>query len=90
MNNQFSYRIVVMEGLNGANFSNSGGIRSGRQKGHKANAADLLYNMKVEYTGYPGLRAGVSYSYNNATVDENTNNAINLMEFHAKYEKNNI
>ena len=90
MHKQFNYKVVVMEGLNGAKFSNSSGIRSGRQKGFNANAEALLYNARLDFTGVPGLRTGVSYSYNNAFVDSDTRNAINITEFHAKYDANNI
>ena len=90
MLNQFTYKMVILEGLNGAEFSNSNGIRDGRQKGFKANAENFLYNARIDYIGTPGLRAGFSYSYNNAFVDKNTNNAINITEFHVKYEANNI
>lgn len=90
MHKQFNYKVVIMEGLNGAKFSNSSGIRSGRQEGFNANAEELLYNVRLDYTGALGLRAGMSYSYNNAFVNDKLKNAINITEFHAKYEANNI
>ena len=89
-NNQFNYKAVILEGLDGSKFKNSSGIRSGRQKGFKANAENFLYNARIDYTGTPGLRAGFSYSYNNAYVSPSINNAVNITEFHAKYEANNI
>ena len=90
MLNQFSYKVAVMEGLNGGKFSHSDGIRSGRQKGFKANGQELLYNLKLDYTGILGLRVGSSFTYNNAVVGDSANNAINIFEFHAKYEAKNI
>lgn len=87
----FDYRVNIMEGLDGDAFSASTGIRGGREKGYKADAEALLYNAAVDYVGYPGLRVGVSMAMNNAVVDSvDENNAINLLEFHAKYEANNI
>lgn len=85
----FEYLFGVMEGLNSDKFSAKNGIRSGRQKGYKANAENLLYNARVDYTGVSGLRIGGSYTYNNAT-GETDNNAIKLFEVHAKYEAKNL
>lgn len=81
----FDYKFVVMEGLNSDNFSANSGIRGGRQKGFKADAENLLYNGRVDYTGIPGLKIGGSYIYNNAKGDSTTNK-ISLTEFHAQYQ----
>jgi len=78
------YKFNVMEGLISDKFSPSSGIRSGRQKGYKANAENLLYNLRVDFVSAKGLRAGGSFTYNEATGDTSTN-AINLLEFHLKY-----
>jgi len=85
----FEYKLSVMEGLNSDNFKSSSGIRSGRQKGYKADAENFLYNGRVDYTGLPGLRAGVSFTYNKANGDS-TEVPLTLIEFHAKYTANNI
>ena len=85
----FDYKVSIMEGLDASKFSASSGIRSGRQKGYKANAEDLLYNVRVNYINFPGLLIGASVTYNNATADS-TNNAITIFDFHAKYQANNI
>lgn len=85
----FNYKLLVMEGLDADKFSPSTGIRGGRQKGYLADAQDLLYNVKVDYSNIPGLRLGASFVYNNATGDS-INNAINLMEFHAHYAANDF
>lgn len=90
MSHGFEYRLTVMEGLDGSKFSNSSGIRSGRQKGYKANAEELLYNLRIDYTALPGLRAGGSYTYNNAFVTDSTNNAVTIVELHALYDANKI
>lgn len=87
--NDFDYKLTIMEGLNADNFSNKNGIRSGRQKGFKSNADDLLYNGRIDYLGVNGLRIGGSFSYNDATGDS-VNNAISLFEAHLKYVVNNV
>jgi hypothetical protein len=86
----FDYKVTIMEGLDGSKFSASSGIRSGRQKGFKANADELLYNARVNYVNIPGLLIGASVTYNNATVDSTNNNAITIIDLHAKYQANNI
>ena len=83
------YQFTVMEGLNGNGISNKG-IRGGRQKGFKADASDFLYNASLQYHGISGLLTGVSYIYNDATVDKDNNISVNLMEAHIKYNAHNI
>lgn len=85
----FSYKAVIMEGLNADKFSASSGIRSGRQKGFKSDAENLLYNVRLDYLDVPGLKAGGSFTYNKAN-GPNTENAITLLEGHAQYSANNI
>lgn len=85
----FEYRIVVMEGLDADKFSPSSGIRGGRQKGFKADAENLLYNAKLDYLGFPGLRFGGSYLYNKAKGDS-VDVPVNLIEIHAQYQANGI
>ncbi len=85
----FDYKVSVMEGLNSDKFSPKSGIRSGRQKGFKADAKNLLYNGRLDFTGIPGLKFGTSFTYNKATGDSTTN-AISLFEIHTQYRANNI
>ncbi len=85
----FDYMVSIMEGLNADNFSEKGGIRSGRQKGYKSNAEDFLYNFRLDYKGISGLKIGASYTYNNASGDS-LEIPINLIELHARYRKHNI
>lgn len=85
----FDYRISIMEGLNADGFSAKSGIRGGREKGFKVDAENLLYNGRVDFVGFPGLRIGASYIYNNAKGDSITNE-INLVEFHAQYQAHNV
>lgn len=87
----FDYKLTVIEGLDATKFSATSGIRSGRQKGFKSNAEDLLYNFRLNYTGYNGLLLGTSFSYNDAThIDSSSNNSVSLFEIHAKYDANNF
>ena len=55
----FTYRSYLLNGLKGSGFSSSG-LRGGRQKGSKAEANDLAWVGRLDYTGMPGLLAGVS------------------------------
>jgi len=87
--NGFDYKLTVMEGLKADNFKASSGIRDGRQQGFKADANDLLYTARLDYLNIPGLKIGVSYTYNNATGDS-VNNLVNLFEAHGKYQADNI
>lgn len=90
----FYWRTVVMEGLNGDNISSKWdqGIRAGRQKGYKSNAETLLYNLRADYVGLPGLRIGGSFSSNDAVVTKEgqENIGVQLFEVHAELEKWNL
>lgn len=55
----FTYRTYVLNGLAAEGFSASG-IRGGRQDGSEAVAEDLAWVGRIDYTGRPGLLAGVS------------------------------
>lgn len=83
------YKLTILEGLNSDKFSASSGIRSGRQKGFKAKADRLLYNLRVDYLNVPGLRFGASYSHNEAKGDS-SQIPVQILEFHSKYQANNI
>lgn len=85
----FHYKLTVMEGLDADGFSPESGIRGGRQKGFKADAENLLYNLRVDYLGVPGLKAGLSYTYNEATGDSIVN-PITLIEGHVQYANYNL
>lgn len=55
----FTFRTYVVNGLEAEGFSSSG-IRGGRQKGSEAVAEDFAWVGRIDYTGRPGLLAGVS------------------------------
>ena len=69
-NDRFSWRVYMMNALDGADFS-AMGVRGGRQKGSKALAEDFGFAARVDFTGTPGLLAGLSaYSGGTAHVRE--------------------
>jgi hypothetical protein len=79
------YRFVVMEGLDGTKFSPSSGMRSGRQKGYKANAAYPMVNLKLETRAVDGLILGGSVSHMEAPDTLNNAARVNpttLIEAH--------
>lgn len=86
----FDYRLIVMEGLDGSKISPSSGIRSARQKGFKANAEELLFNIRVDYVNIPGLRFGGSFVTTDAIVDDSTKNTVDIWEIHARYASGGV
>ena len=59
-----NWRLALLEDMNGDGIGK--GIRSGRGKGYKTTAYDMVKNMSVNYTGISGLRLGGSYTLHNA------------------------
>ncbi len=55
----FNYRTYVVNGLDASGFS-AGGLRGGRQKGSKAKAEDFAWVGRLDFTGVPGLTAGLA------------------------------
>lgn len=84
-----SFKLSVMEGLNSDKFSASSGIRKGRQSGFKSDASRFLYSANIDYMGVRGLLLGGSFTYNDAK-GKISQNRITLIEFHGKYEANNL
>lgn len=64
----FDYRTYVVNGLDAAGFS-AKGLRSGRQKGAKAKAEDFAWVGRLDFTGVPGLTAGVAGYFGNSGQD---------------------
>jgi hypothetical protein len=85
----FDYKLTVMEGLDGEKIG-LGGIRSGRRKGFKADADDLLYNFRLDFNGINGLRAGGSYTYNRTVNEDMVENPVQIFEGHVKYDNRNL
>lgn len=86
------YKLIFLEGLDDRDFG-SGGLRGGRQKGYKPYLETALINGRVDFTGLPGLRAGLSVSVNELLNDVNNDHVYNratLFEVHARYKANNV
>jgi hypothetical protein len=90
--NDFTWRIVLVEDLEGEGIINDGHIRGGRGKGYKTTAYDWTKNFSVSYTGINGLRAGGSFTMNNAPINNDSESTlgVTMFETHAKYDANNL
>lgn len=87
----FDYKLVLMEGLDATKISLSSGIRGGRLKGYKASADEFLYNLRINYLGFPGMKAGFSISSTNAMGDDVQEDIpLTLVEFHSQVNMGNI
>ena len=82
---KIEYRLNIMEGLNFDKIKAESGIRSSRQKGYKSDFSYILANMKVDYIGLPGLRAGLSLSRSQSVKKGNADKSLTLYEGHIKY-----
>ncbi len=99
-----NWRFALLEDLNGDKIGK--GIRSGRVKGYKSTAYNMVKNISVYFNGVTGLRVGGSITSHNAPTsvylikDEKGNTIVNdadtasvgvqLLEVNAKYTANNI
>lgn len=63
------YRAYLVNGLVGANFSASEGIREGRQEGKDATFANPSLTGRLEYAR-PGLKIGAAFWYGGATAGD--------------------
>ncbi|MCF7808943.1 MAG: OprO/OprP family phosphate-selective porin [Candidatus Marinimicrobia bacterium] len=84
------YRVVLMEGLDGIKFSPGSGLRSGRQKGYKAEATHPLVNLKLESRAIDGMIVGGSFSHMEApdTLQGiSSANPTTLTELHLNMER---
>jgi len=64
----FDYRTYVVNGLDASGFS-AKGLRGGRQKGAKAKAEDFAWVGRLDYSGLPGLTAGLAGYIGNSGQD---------------------
>ena len=64
----FDYRTYVVNGLDASDFS-AKGLRGGRQKGAKAKAEDFAWVGRLDYTGMPGLTAGLAGYFGDSGQD---------------------
>ncbi len=80
-----SYRVYVMNGLDGTGFSASG-IRGGRQAGKEANAQSLAWTGRVDWTPLPGVLLGASfYTGNSNQTGDGEALTTTLWDAHAEY-----
>jgi hypothetical protein len=85
----WSWRVYLINGLNGEGFS-PGGLRGGRQKGGKASAEDLAIVGRVDYVGSPGLIAGVS-AYSGGSGQNNSFTAnTTIFDAHVDYRNEGL
>ena len=80
-----SYRVYLMNGLNGARFSASG-IADGRQDGNKAQAQSLAWTGRLDWTPRNGVLLGASF-YTGNSNQSGTGPALTttLWDVHAEY-----
>jgi hypothetical protein len=62
----FSYRGYIVEGLDASKFTDSDGIRGGRQSGARSIVEDFGITGKIEYAGLPGAIVGMSFYSGNS------------------------
>lgn len=80
-----SYRVYVMNGLDGSKFGKAG-IRGARQNGGKAVAESLAFVGRVDMAPLPGFTFGASvYNGNSAQNDNTTAITTRIVEGHAEY-----
>ena len=84
--NGFEIKAAVMEGLIADKFRAKDGIRQGRQHGYKSDARHLLYNVQVDFSGFPGLKFGGAFVYNRAAFGTSQTVPTLLTEIHARYK----
>jgi hypothetical protein len=91
----FDYRTYVVNGLDASGFS-AKGLRGGRQKGGKAKAEDFAWVGRLDFTGVPGLTAGVAGYFGNSGQDleDSSGHSIpvgtSIFDVHAEYRYGGI
>ncbi len=87
----FDYKLTIMEGLDANKISSASGIRSGRLKGYKSSADELLYTARLNYLGLPGVRTGLSVTSTKAMGDGvQIDIPLNIIEVHTQIDKFNV
>jgi hypothetical protein len=86
----FDYRTYVVNGLDASGFS-AKGLRGGRQKGAKAKAEDFAWVGRLDFTGVPGLTAGVAGYFGGSGQDledafgEPVKVGTSIVDLHVEY-----
>lgn len=81
----FSYKAYLINGFDGENFT-AAGLRSGRQKGSKAEANDLAGVVRVDYTAVDGLLVGGSAYRGDSGQDLPFSLETTLVEAHVDWK----
>ena len=86
--NAVSLDLAAHSGLNTSSGSNYA-VRSGRQKGAKAQANDLAYTARLKWSGIPGLELAGTLQHQSDITQNNdaTAGAAMLIEVHAVWQK---
>ena len=80
-----SYEVYAMNGFdNGIDFSSSA-FRSGRQKGHKADAENMAVVASLDYQVTPGLAIGGSM-YSQTIESAAAEHGVDIVEAHLQYD----
>jgi hypothetical protein len=90
-----AWRAYVVAGLNSQGFDGEEGIREGRQGGAQSQAKDVAFTGRLDYSGMPGLAAGISLftgkSGQGAAVDGATLGArVTTFDVHAQYGRRGL
>ncbi len=81
-----SYKLYALTSLNGANFSDSNGLRGGRQKGIKAKAEDFSLVANINVNPFNSFSVGSSIYYGDSGHDNSFKATTRIIEAHAEFK----
>lgn len=81
------YRMYVVEGLDASKFSDSDGLRGGRQSGARSKVENFGVTGKLEYVGLAGLVTGASFYHGNSdqSVNDTTKVPTTVLSVHVEW-----
>lgn len=81
------YQVYVTAGLKAEGFTESSGIRGGRQEAFESNPANPSLTGRVDYSPLLGLQLGASFFVGNASADEDSigNASVAMWSADARY-----
>ena len=86
----FDYRTYIVNGLDASGFS-AKGLRGGRQKGGKTKAEDFAWVGRLDFTGVPGLTAGLAGYFGDSGQDlsdasgQSISVGTSILDLHVEY-----
>ena len=84
---EWDYKLYLVNGMDGSEFTNTGGLRSGRQKGAEATAEDFALAASFAYSGINGVMLGFSgYSGDSGQNVGTDSLGTQILEAHAEYK----